>query len=145
MARQRQRVKTERTAGTKMTAGERRARMLSGDTAYLAKRDAGPVRALARDWVDTHLMVSNFLLVLFPLIIASYLLKPLSYVILALFVIVLVEWIITGRRIMAIAKSRGIEPGRETAIGIGFYSGTRAYLPGRWRVPRPRVKRGDTI
>ncbi|MDT4914162.1 MAG: hypothetical protein QOC66_3290, partial [Pseudonocardiales bacterium] len=28
---------------------------------------------------------------------------------------------------------------------IGFYAGSRAYLPRRWRLPSPQVERGDPI
>ena len=32
-----------------------------------------------------------------------------------------------------------------TAMSIGFYMGSRAYLPRRWRLPGPQVQRGDEI
>ena len=37
----------------------------------LPKRDKGPVRKLARDWVDTHFMFSNYLLLVFPLLLVA--------------------------------------------------------------------------
>ena len=31
------------------------------------------------------------------------------------------------------------------AMSIGFYAGSRAYLPRRWRLPAPQVGLGDPI
>jgi len=30
-------------------------------------------------------------------------------------------------------------------MAIGFYAGSRAYLPRKWRLPAPRVEHGDPI
>lgn len=147
MQRQRQQAKQGRKSDTAMTPQQRRKRMLAGDPAALAPRDAGPLRALARDYVDSHRMLSNGLLILFPLIFLSFFLRTgvVNIVILAIFVAVLIEWLFTGRKIMDLANERGVDAGRSGALGIGFYAGTRAYLPRNWRVPRPRVAMGDDI
>jgi hypothetical protein len=145
--RQRQQLKQSRRPSSSLTPAQRRQRMLSGDPSALPRRDAGPLRAFARDYVDSHRMLSNGLLILFPLIALSFFLKTafVNLVILAIFFGVVVEWMITGRKIMGLATSRGIDKGKNTAMGIGFYAGTRAYLPRNWRVPRPRVALGDEI
>jgi hypothetical protein len=54
------------------------------------------------------------------------------------------EWMIVGRRLKAMAISRDMKV-TDGAFGLGFYAGSRAYMPRRWRVPRPRVNRGDSI
>jgi Protein of unknown function (DUF3043) len=145
--RQRLQAKQTRATATPLTATQRRQRLLAGDPTVLPRRDAGPTRALARDYVDSKRMLSNWLLLLFPLIFISFLFKTpaVNLVILGLFIIVLLEWAYTGRKIIELAKSRGIDPGRERPIGIGLYAGTRAYLPRKWRVPRARVGLGDEI
>ncbi|MEP6852864.1 MAG: DUF3043 domain-containing protein [bacterium] len=141
IARQREQVKKAKTSGTRLSPGDRRARMLAGDEAFLPRRDAGPLRALARDYVDSRRMLSNVLLVLFPLIVLSGFARvpAINIVVLVVFMAVLVEWILTGRKLLALATTRGIDRGKNTALGLGFYAGSRAYLPRKWRVPRARV------
>ena len=128
----------------KMTTSEYREAMKAGDPRVLPKRDQGPVRALARDYVDSRRMASNYLLLLFPLMLIGYVIKPLQLVTLALFFALLVEWIITGNRIRKLAKERGLET-RESAVSLGFYAGSRAYFARSWRRPAPRLKIGDAI
>ncbi len=143
---QAQAAKTSKTtSATALTAQERRARMMAGDPAYLARRDAGPVKALARDWVDSHRMLSNYLLLLLPLLVLSARFRAANIVVIALFAVVIVEWYITGRRLLGMAKARGLDVGRQSAFGVGFYAGSRAYMLRRWRVPKPRVSMGDKI
>jgi hypothetical protein len=155
MARQRALAKSAPRAGTpaSLTAAQRRQRMLAGDPAFLPKRDAGPLRALTRDYVDSRRMFSNALLILFPVSLLTVLARPLggaavnllNFVVIGLLVIVFIEWMFTGRRVLAMARDRGIDPGREGALQIGAYAGMRAYLPRRWRLPRAQVKIGDSI
>jgi hypothetical protein len=92
-------------------------------------------------------MFSNYLLLLFPLMIAGSFVPALAgiqVVIIALFLALVVEWYFVGRRIRALAIERfGSAEGG--AMGIGFYAGSRAYLPRRWRLPAPQVQLGDKI
>ena len=92
-------------------------------------------------------MFSNYLLLLFPLMIAGSFIRALygvQLVIIAAFLALMVEWYLVGRRIRALAIERfGSAEG--SAMSIGFYAGSRAYLPRRWRMPAPQVERGDKI
>jgi hypothetical protein len=145
MAWQKQQGARAKVAGQKkMTTTEYREAMKAGDPRVLPKRDAGPVRALARDYVDSRRMASNYLLLLFPLMLVGYVIRPLQIVTLALFFMLLVEWIITGNRLRKLARERGLET-RERSVSLGFYAGSRAYFPRSWRRPAPRVDRGAAI
>lgn len=127
-----------------MTPQQRREALRSGDPAFLPRRDQGPTRKLARDYVDSHRMVSNYLLLLFPLMILSYLIPYIQFLVIIAFVGFILEWNLTGRKIRKIALERyGKAEGG--AMTIGFYAGSRAYLPRRWRLPAPQVSRGDQI
>ena len=153
MARQREQAKLAKSAPrggratTTLGPQERRARQLAGDPAYLARRDQGPMRAFTRDYVDSRRMFSNFLLLLFPIAILSEVpaLRFLITVEITLVLLVLLEGVFTGRRLMAMGRERGIEPGRDKATGIGVYAIMRSYFPRRWRIPRPRVAMGEKI
>lgn len=146
-ARQRQLARENRAASKPRSLAEQRAAMRRGDESALPRRDRGPTRRLARNYVDSHRMFSNYLLWLFPLMIAGSFVKALAgvqLVIIALFLGLLVEWYIVGRRIRQLALERfGSAEGG--AMGIGFYAGSRAYLPRRWRMPAPQVSLGDEI
>lgn len=145
---QAQRARTTPTAtGTPLKGAAYRDALRRGDASVLPRRDQGPARALARDWVDSRLMFSNFLLLLFVLLIVPYIVPPLAVLSLAvvpIFLLFVAEWYITGRRIKALAASRGIEV-KAGPMSLGLYAGTRAYLPRRWRMPAPQVARGDSI
>ncbi|HEY3737053.1 MAG TPA: DUF3043 domain-containing protein [Jatrophihabitans sp.] len=127
-----------------MTPAERRAATRSG--AMLGPRDQGPTKKLARDWVDSRRLFSNYLLLVMVLMLVSWFFRNLAilqFIAFALFLGCVGEWILLGFRIRKVAVKRGIAEG--TALGIGFYAGSRAYLPRRWRMPAPQAEIGDEI
>jgi hypothetical protein len=146
-ARQKQQAREARVArksGSAMTTAERRRAMRAGDPATLPRRDQGQTKKLARDYVDSHRMISNFLLLLFPVLIASSFIPALAAVAPLVLLVIVVEWYLIGRRIRRLAAERfGSADGGN--MSIGFYAGSRAYLPRRWRLPAPQVHRGDAI
>lgn len=127
------------------TVAEQRAALKRGDESALPRRDQGKTRRLARDYVDSKRMVSNYLLVLFPILIAGSFIPALAaiqLVVLVVFIGLLGEWFVTGKRIRAMALERYGEA-QGGNMSIGFYAGSRAYLPRRWRLPGPQVERGE--
>ncbi len=147
---QKQQASRSRTTATQpRSKQEYREALRRGDPSALPKRDQGKVRKLARDWVDSHRMLSNFLLLLFPLLIISYKIRFANIIVIALFTLFLVEWYLTGRRLrrMAIERFGDKVDGRaiEGPWALGFYAGSRAYMPRRWRMPKPQVSMGEQI
>ncbi|MFN2517466.1 MAG: DUF3043 domain-containing protein [Jatrophihabitantaceae bacterium] len=135
---------TAQTGTAKLTPVQRREALRAGNPAFLPRRDQGPTRKLARDYVDSHRMFSNYLLVLFPLMIISYLLPAIQFLVIFIFFGLLVEWYLTGRRVRRLAVERtGSAQG--SAMSIGFYAGSRAYLLRRWRLPAPQKVLGEPI
>lgn len=133
------------SSSANMSTADRRAALRSGE--MLAKRDQGVTRKIARDFVDSRRLLSNYLLVLFPLMLVSGLFRGLEIVqiaVLVCFFAIVGEWWIIGRRIRAISSQRFGEAQGGNFL-IGFYAGSRAYLPRRWRLPAPVVARGDEI
>jgi len=126
----------------KMSSTEYRQAMRTGEV--LPRRDQGPVRALARDYVDTRRMASNYLLWLFPLLLLGYFVPYLQILTLLLFFALIGEWIVSGTRIKRLAAERGHST-RESAISLGFYAGSRAYFKRNWRRPLPVKQLGDPI
>ena len=147
MARQRQLAKEQKATGGSAkprSAAEQRAALRRGDATALPRRDQGTTRKLARDYVDSKRMLSNYLLLLFPIMIAGLALPQLQILVLVVFVALLGEWYLVGRRIRGMAQQRHGEV-QGSNLAIGFYAGSRAYLPRRWRLPAPQVGRGDPI
>ena len=148
-ARQKQLAKQQKgsqAAAKPRSVAEQRAALKRGDVSALPRRDQGKTRKLARDYVDSHRMLSNYLLFLFPIMVAGIVpaLSMLQIVVLVVFLGLLFEWYIVGRRIRALSLERFGEA-QGGNLSIGFYAGSRAYLPRRWRLPAPQVDRGDSI
>lgn len=136
-ARSRQRDNRSRTA-------EAQAR---GDQRALPPRDRGPVRQLARDYVDARRTISEhymysvlvlLVLLLIPATITRLLVYPL---ILLTLLSILVEGSLINRRIKKIAAERFPD---ESTRGLGMYAAMRAMQIRRFRVPKPRLKPGDS-
>jgi hypothetical protein len=145
-ARQKQLSKEQKAAraAAPRTVSEQRAALRRGDPSALPRRDQGPTRKLARDYVDSHRMLSNYMLLLFPVMIAALALPVLQIVVLGFFLVLIVEWYFVGRRIRGLALQRFGEA-QGSNLSIGFYAATRAYLLRRWRLPAPQVGPGDAI
>jgi hypothetical protein len=126
----------------KLSPAEYRQAVRSGEV--LPRRDQGPVRALARDYVDSRRMASNYLLWLFLLLLLGLVVPVIQYVTLLLFFGLVLEWIYSGSRIKKLAAERG-HTSRESALSLGFYAGSRAYFRRSWRRPLPVVELGDKI
>lgn len=143
---QRQQGRPSAAIGKPMTAQERRAAMARGDAAVLPRTHQGPTRKIARDYVDSRRMFANFLLLAFvPMFAALFLhLTILNIITVVIFAVFIVECYVTGRRITNLSRARGnANPGG--VLSVGLYAGSRAYLPRRWRLPRPQVNIGDEI
>ena len=118
-----------------------------GEQWAMPPRDRGPVKALARDYVDSKRRISEFymygLLVLLVLLLIR---TPIVQTIVPLVVMVSVlimgiEGIFIGRNAKIMAARR--LPGESTR-GVGLYSAMRALQIRRLRVPKPRIKPGDS-
>jgi Protein of unknown function (DUF3043) len=143
---QKQQASRSRTTGRggKLSGQAHREALRRGDPDALPRRDRGPVRKLARDWVDSRRMVSNYMLILFPLLIVGFAVPVVNIAVFALLLVVVAEWYLAGRRIRALALSR-LDSVPEKSWQLGFYAGSRAYMPRRYRMPGPQKHIGESI
>jgi len=122
-----------------------------GEEWALPARDRGPVKALARDYVDSKRRISEYYMYgLLGLLVL--LLPPFSHVritqalvpllVLAAVLVMAIEGIFIGRKVKRIAAER--LPGQSTR-GLALYSAMRALQIRRLRMPKPRVKPGDSF
>lgn len=119
-----------------------------GEEWALPPRDRGPVKALARDYVDSKRRLSEFYMYgLLVLLVLLFIRAPIVQTIVPLLVLAAVlimgiEGVLIGRRVKRIAAER--LPGQSTR-GLALYSAMRALQIRRLRVPKPRVKPGDSF
>jgi Protein of unknown function (DUF3043) len=135
-ARQRDRIDRQRKAQA----------LQRGEEWALPAKDRGPVRALARNYVDArhgvgeYYMISIVVLIVL-LVIPSATAKFVSeFVVLALLLILAGEAFWVGRRVERMARERF--PGQSTR-GLKMYVALRGITMRRMRVPKPVVNRGD--
>ena len=122
--------------------------MQRGEEWALPAKDRGPVRALARDVVDSRRGVSEYYLIavipIFVLIFLPYASIKLvaDFVVLAILIVVTTEGFFVGRRVLRLAQER--YPGQSTR-GVRLYAAMRGTQMRRLRVPKPRVERGAKV
>jgi hypothetical protein len=118
-----------------------------GEEWALPPRDRGPVKALARDYVDSKRRISEYYMYgLLVLLVLLFIRAPIVQTIVPLLVLAAVlimgiEGVLIGRKVKRIAAER--LPGQSTR-GLALYSAMRALQIRRLRVPKPRVKPGDS-
>ncbi|MCO6005666.1 DUF3043 domain-containing protein [Actinoallomurus purpureus] len=121
--------------------------MARGDDRYLPKRDQGPARRLARDFVDSRRTFGEYFMYLTLLILLLAMVTPVTiktYVYQfgwpVMLVLIVGESIYLGRRVKKLAQERFPE---DNVRGLGFYTATRSMQIRRFRMPQPRLKPGQ--
>jgi hypothetical protein len=122
--------------------------MRRGEDWALGPRDRGPVKKLARDFVDAHRRPSEFYMyALIVLVIAlvggrsnNVISNYMQIVLVAIVAIVAVDAFFLRRSVLRLAGER--LPGESTR-GLAFYAIMRALQLRRFRTPAPRLKPGD--
>ena len=139
--------RVQRTRG-RDERGRRMDAVRRGEEWALPARDRGQVKALARDYVDSKRRFSEFYMYgLVVLLVMLFIRVPIVQtlvpaVVIAAVAIMVVEGILIGRRIRAIAAER--LPGQSTR-GVALYAAMRALQIRRLRVPKPRVGIGGSV
>jgi Protein of unknown function (DUF3043) len=119
-----------------------------GEQWALPPKDRGPVRGLARDYVDSRRGLSEYyLFAAIPLLVLLFLHVPgvqliADGLVLLILVVVIGEGYFIGRKVQRLALER--YPG-ESIKGIKIYSFVRNTQLRRLRIPKPRVARGQKI
>jgi Protein of unknown function (DUF3043) len=122
--------------------------MRRGEEWALPAKDKGPVRALARDLVDSRRRLSEFYMYgLVVLLFLLFLHNPVMQAVLplllvAMVLIMIVEGYFVGRKVTALAHERFPA---ESTRGVKMYAAMRALQIRQLRFPKPRVKPGATI
>ena len=115
--------------------------MLSGDVSRLPPRERAPERVLARDIVDRRRNLGPVFLLLLILNFASSLASVqirilFTYLLMLGLLAFVLDSVLLSRRVTNAVRER--YPDSRTPVKV--YSIQRALLPGRFRMPRPRVE-----
>ncbi len=124
--------------------------MRRGEEWALQPRDRGPMKKLARDYVDAHRRPSEFYMYALIILVVSLvagksakgLNSDLQFLLLAIIAVIVVDALLLRRSIKKLAAER--LPGESTR-GITFYAIMRALQLRRFRNPQPRIKPGDSF
>jgi len=131
-------------------AADRRARMDAGDQRVLLPRDRGPVKAYVRDVIDSKRHLMGLFMPLAVIVLISVLLpipsiqQYLSLFSLVALAVMVGEGVLLGSRTARAARAKFPEE-QISGVGLGWYAFTRASQIRKLRVPKPRVKIGDTV
>jgi Protein of unknown function (DUF3043) len=138
------RLERERNAGKRKND---RAAMARGDERHLLKRDKGPVRKLARDFVDSRRTFGEFFMYLTILVLIASTLGPLNvrvylqqFGLPVLLILIIGESVWLSNRVKKLARERFPD---ESTQGVGMYAITRSMQIRRLRMPQARLKPGQ--
>jgi hypothetical protein len=140
----RDRDQRERRTGN---AKQIREGMARGDERYLPRRDKGPVRKLARDYVDSRRTFGEFFMYLTILLVVLSMVTPLgarvylqTFGLPVILAVLIVESVFISTRIKKLARERFPD---ESTQGVAMYAITRSMQIRRLRMPQARLKPGQ--
>ena len=118
--------------------------MKRGEDWALNPRDRGPVRALARDFVDSKRRISEYYMYVLVLLVAALFLRSnyTSFLVLVLILVMVADALYLRRGLRRIVAERLPS---EPTTGMTWYAVTRAIQLRRFRIPQPRVNPGEKI
>ena len=120
--------------------------MRRGEEWALGPRDRGPIKKLARDYVDSHRRPSEYYMYVLVILLIALLSRSkvlntyVSPFVLVLIVIVVIDGYFIRRALLKLAAQRYPN---ESTRGMTTYAIMRALQIRRFRVPAPRVHPGD--
>ncbi|MFT3715507.1 MAG: DUF3043 domain-containing protein [Gordonia sp. (in: high G+C Gram-positive bacteria)] len=127
---------------------EQREKMLAGDDKYLPARDRGPVRAYARDIVDSRRNLAGLFMPVAILVLAAAMVPKLAvYMNLALMlfiVLMLLDATYLGRKVNKAVREKFPDT-TDTGFRLGLYAAIRSMQLRMMRAPKPRVRPGDKV
>ena len=136
----------EEKARVRSDRNRRMAAMRQGEEWALGPRDRGPIKKLARDWVDSHRRPSEYYMYVLVLLLVALLSRSkvlntyVSPFVLVLIVIVVIDGYLIRRALLKLAAERYPN---ESTRGMTTYAVMRALQIRRFRTPAPRLKPGD--
>lgn len=126
---------------------QQRAALMAGDERALPPRDQGPVRSYVRDFVDSRFTIAEwFIFIALAVLVMGFIPVPsiqvaVSITWMALIIIVALDEIWLLVRLNSALRQRF--PDKADRKGASLYAILRSLQMRRFRLPPPRVKRGQ--
>jgi Protein of unknown function (DUF3043) len=136
----------EEKARVQADRAKRTAAMRRGEEWALGPRDRGPIKKLARDYVDSRRRPSEFYMYVLVLLLIALLSRDkalntyVSPLVIVLIVVVAIDAFFLRRSLHRLAAERYPS---ESTRGMTTYGVMRALQIRRFRMPAPRLKPGD--
>jgi hypothetical protein len=126
--------------------GKSRAGLMAGDPTFFPRRDAGPVKAHVRDYIDRRRTVGEFFVPFAFLVLLLGLIKsPAVQKIVVLIWTIVLLLVVLDTILVAILLGRALRkefPEKSDRKGAVSYGVLRALQLRRFRIPPPRIKAG---
>lgn len=128
---------------------DQRAALMAGDERAMPARDQGPVRRFTRDFVDSRFTIAEyFIFIAIAVLLLAFIPSPSiqAFVQLGWIALILIVAFDEGFLLLRLsAQLRKAFPDRAARKGALFYAALRTLQLRRFRLPPPRVKRGEKI
>jgi hypothetical protein len=131
---------------SRLDRAKARASLAGGDERYLPARDKGPVRAYARDYVDSRRSLGEYMLPLvFIFLFVSFIQNNTvrGYAIIAFYLFMLSLFVSTSIMAFRLRRAAEAKYPDEGIRGVGLYGAMRSMQLRRMRLPKPKVKPGQ--
>jgi hypothetical protein len=142
----RQKLTPDERARDRAERNKRLNAMRRGEEWALGPRDRGPIKKLARDFVDAHRRPSEFYMYALLLLLVALLSRNnalntyVSPLVVVLVVVIVIDGFFIRRSLHRLAAERFPD---ESTRGMTTYAVMRALQIRRFRTPSPRLKPGD--
>ncbi|MFM1965106.1 MAG: hypothetical protein RL134_831 [Actinomycetota bacterium] len=127
---------------------QQRAALMAGDERALPARDRGPVKRYVRDFVDSRFTIAEyFIFVALAVLVLGFIPNPVVQLAVSISWMALIALVAFDEIFLLVRLSSALRkrfPDKAERKGALFYAALRTLQLRRFRLPPPRVRRGDT-
>ena len=127
---------------------QQRAALMAGDERALPARDQGPVRRYVRDYVDSRFTIAEyFIFVALAVLVLGFIPNPVIQFAVSISWMVLIALVAFDELFLLVRLNSALRkrfPDKAERKGALWYSGLRTLQLRRFRLPPPRLRRGET-
>ncbi|MDP4715777.1 MAG: DUF3043 domain-containing protein, partial [Candidatus Nanopelagicales bacterium] len=127
---------------------QQRAALMAGDERALPARDQGPVRRYVRDYVDSRFTIAEyFIFVALAVLVLGFIPNPVIQFAVSISWMVLIALVAFDELFLLVRLNSALRkrfPDKAERKGALWYAGLRTLQLRRFRLPPPRLRRGET-
>jgi hypothetical protein len=127
---------------------QQRAALMAGDERALPARDQGPVKRYVRDFVDSRFTIAEFFIfIALAVLVLGFIPNPVVQFGVSISWMALIAVVAFDEIFLLLRLNSGLRkhfPEKSERKGALWYAGLRTLQLRRFRLPPPRVRRGET-